>query len=150
MIWCLVLRLQTSQFVQFHSFCMSWSMLIFYKFFVFVFMFVFVLVLLLYLFFILRHLNLYSFTVCAFCGQLICDYFSYAVVFRSYFSHSITFRLVNERLNWTDQNISLSYLNSGEFGYHHQQIKFCLYSVNMISIFPPQIFLLITMWWEST
>ena len=29
-------------------------------------------------------------------GQLICDYFSYAVDFRSYCPHSITFSLVNE------------------------------------------------------
>ena len=46
---------------------------------------------------------MYIFTVCACCGQLIYDYFSYVVVFGSNFSHSIIFSLVNQRLNWTNQ-----------------------------------------------
>ena len=99
----------------------------------------------------LRLLNMYSFKLCACYGQLICDYFLYVVVFGSYSSHSITFRLVNERLNWTDQNISLSYLNSqvsmviiiSKLGFH----IFCEFNR---FLFPSKLYLLITLWWELT
>ena len=68
--------------------------------------------------FVLRRLDQYSFTVCAHCGQFVCDYFSYAVVFGSYFSHSITFSLVNERLNWTKTDKKLERKNGPTKTYH--------------------------------